>query len=237
MQLRVELLLSLWPRHVCVPGETSATVFLWLRENVDESRVSIAPKSCFFQSQLDLPLEMHMLTWPSGIVQTYQHTTRSAVQTLLGFLNAEKRAWEPCRNCAITVFFLSGLGSHTSWSSCIYCTMKTYCGNNWNCISGEEKGCIISCYPTPCYSASLTHPCVKLSMTGPEGPSLFIVNSEWKEAVNRTSNHRKLIGAVQRACRETQVQRGQLVCSELKEWPQVLSCKWAIGRLPGALQS
>ena len=62
-------------------------------------------------------------------------------------------------------------------------------------------------------------------MTGPEGPSLFIVNSECQYEVNRASNHRKLTEAMQRACRETQVQRSQLVCNELKEWPQVLSYK------------
>ena len=73
-------------------------------------------------------------------------------------------------------------------------------------------------------------------MTDPEGPSLFIINSEWEWAVNRTSHHKKLIGAVQRACREAQVQREQLACSELKEWLQVLSCKWAIGKFPGALR-
>jgi hypothetical protein len=56
---------------------------------------------------------------------------------------------------------------------------------------------------------------------------------EW--AVNRTSDYRELMGAVQRACRKSQVQRGQLVCNELKEWPQVLSYKWATGRLLGAL--
>ena len=78
--LRVELLPPLWPRHILtVPGETSATVLLWLRENVHASQVLNALKSCFFQSQLDLPLEMHMLTWPLGIVQTYRHTTRSVV--------------------------------------------------------------------------------------------------------------------------------------------------------------
>lgn len=31
----------------------------------------------------------------------------------------------------------------------------------------------------------------------------------------------KVIGAVQSAHRETQVRRGQLVCSKLEEWPQV----------------
>lgn len=78
--LRIELLPSLWPRHILtVPGETSATALLWLRENVHASQVLNALKSCLFQSQLDLPLEMHTLTWLLGIVQTYQHTMRSVV--------------------------------------------------------------------------------------------------------------------------------------------------------------
>lgn len=63
MLLRVELFPPIAVTQAClsVPGETSATLLLWLRENVDGSRVLNAPKSCFFQSQLDLPLEMHML--------------------------------------------------------------------------------------------------------------------------------------------------------------------------------
>lgn len=79
MLLRVELLQSMWPRHILtVPGLSSATA-LWLRETVYAIQVLNTLKSCFFQSPLDLPLEMHRLTWPSGIVQTYQHTTRSVV--------------------------------------------------------------------------------------------------------------------------------------------------------------
>ena len=79
MLLRVEMLQSMWPRHILtVPGLSSATV-LWLREAVYAIQVLNTLKSCFFQSPLNLPLEMHRLTWPSGIVQTYQHTTRSVV--------------------------------------------------------------------------------------------------------------------------------------------------------------
>lgn len=79
MLLGVELLQSVWPQYILiVPGLSSATV-LWLRETVHAIQVLNTLKSCFFQSPLDLPLEMHRLTWPSGIVQTYQHTTRSVV--------------------------------------------------------------------------------------------------------------------------------------------------------------
>lgn len=70
----------------------------------------------------------------------------------------------------------------------------------------------------------------------PWGPH-SIYCPQWMQVSSKQDfQPQKVIGAVQSARREIQVRRGQLVCSELEEWPQVLSYTWAVGRLPRALQ-
>lgn len=46
----------------------------WFREGIEGSKALSAT-----QNSLDLPCGMHMTKCPSGIVQAYRHTTRSAV--------------------------------------------------------------------------------------------------------------------------------------------------------------
>lgn len=55
----------------------------------------------------------------------------------------------------------------------------------------------------------------------PRGPH-SIYCTQWMQVSSKQDfQPQKVIGAVQSAHRETQVRRGQLVCSELEEWPQV----------------
>lgn len=55
-------------------GGTVPVADQWFREGVEGSQALSST-----ENSLDLPCEMHMTKCPSGIVQTYRHTTRSAV--------------------------------------------------------------------------------------------------------------------------------------------------------------
>lgn len=108
------------------------------------------PLTCFFRSRFDLPLEACTLTRPLGVVQTYRHTPRSAARTRLAFLTAEKTARARGGDHASPGFLFQARFSH--WLGlCVYCAMKTHCGNREPHLGGG--GCLISLLASLCCSS------------------------------------------------------------------------------------
>lgn len=104
-------------------------------------------------------------------------------------------------------FFFSHASSVLTLAGALASTVqwKHTVRNTWNCISGEGKGCIISCDPTPSSPTSLTHAWVEstrlIEPDSPWVPQAHHYKHLGGELVNRT-DHRELARDVQSICTE-----------------------------------